>query len=326
MKKELFAYFMLAICPFLIGDAAGHGLGGDVAPPINFSGANVTVSTSLTPSDLTIGEIDKASMAIRFFNVDTNQTLEKVTYRMEVWRNDNLLARNLYYDLDGNLDIEVRPIYDCDEPKLSKCTTYYGAEHPTAPGALYARTGETLIVKGPLFDKGGLYNIRVDIEGATSPKTLIGETLSYDTFVSVAQKQIFTVQTAMAELDVVVKTYYDEIRNLKYDKNNDAISFDMPFNWSPDYIEQVAIVHEEIQVPNTFAPYNGEREFVGYVDGVQLDYGVLVFDPFTKIQMRAQRIQFLVPSKMMIRTHMNDMTMKPIDNPFGMFHKPIFSI
>ena len=146
MKKELFAYFMLAICPFLIGDAAGHGLGGDVAPPINFSGANVTVSTSLTPSDLTIGEIDKASMAIRFFNVDTNQTLEKVTYRMEVWRNDNLLARNLYYDLDGNLDIEVRPIYDCDEPKLSKCTTYYGAEHPTAPGALYARTGETLLI------------------------------------------------------------------------------------------------------------------------------------------------------------------------------------
>ena len=132
-----------------------------------------------------------------------------------------------------------------------------------------------------MFDKGGLYNIRVDIEGATSPKTLIGETLSYDTFVSVAQKQIFTVQTAMAELDVVVKTYYDEIRDFKYDKNSDAMSFNMPFNWSPDYIEQVAIVHEEIQVPNTFAPYNGEREFVGYVDGVQLDYGVLVFDPFT---------------------------------------------
>ena len=28
-----------------------------------------------------------------------------------------------------------------------------------------------------------------------------------------------TVQTAMAELDVVVKTYYDEIRDFKYDKN-----------------------------------------------------------------------------------------------------------
>ena len=27
-EKELFAYFMLAICPFLIGEAAGHGLGG----------------------------------------------------------------------------------------------------------------------------------------------------------------------------------------------------------------------------------------------------------------------------------------------------------
>ena len=78
MKKELFAYFMLAICPFLIGDAAGHGLGGDVAPAISFSGENVTVSTNLAPSDLTIGEIDDASIAIRFFNVDTNQTIEKV--------------------------------------------------------------------------------------------------------------------------------------------------------------------------------------------------------------------------------------------------------
>ena len=55
-----------------------------------------------------------------FFNVDTNQTIEKVTYRMEVWRNDNLLARNLYYDLDGNLEIEVRPVYDCDNAKTIK--------------------------------------------------------------------------------------------------------------------------------------------------------------------------------------------------------------
>ena len=281
MKKTLFAYFMFAICPFLIGDAAGHGLGGDVAPPISFSGQNVTVSTSITPWDLTIGEIDEANMAIRFFNLDTNQTLEKVTYRMEVWHSNKLLARNFYYDVDGNLDIIVRPIYDCNDPKPSECTIYYGAEHPSAPGTLYARIGEKLVIKGPLFDKGGLYNIRVDIEGATSPKTLLSETLSYETFVSVAQKQIFNVQTATAELDVVVKTYYDRIENLKYDGNNDAISFSMPFDWSPDYIEQVAIVHEEIQIPKTFSPYNGERQFKGYVDGVELNYGVLIFDPYT---------------------------------------------
>ena len=54
----------------------------------------------------------------------------------------------------------------------------------------------------------------MDIEGVRSPKTLTAETLSYDTFVSVAQKQIFTIQTAMAELDVVVKTYYDDVENL----------------------------------------------------------------------------------------------------------------
>ena len=104
----------------------------------------------------------------------------------------------------------------------------------------------------------------------------------------------------MAELDVVVKTYYDDVENLKYDKNNDAISFDMPFDWSPDYIDQVAIVHEEVQVPKTFSPYNGERKFVGYVDGVELNYRALSFDSGTYDDINV--IHFLVTGKE-LKTH-----------------------
>ena len=165
-------------------------------------------------------------MAVRFFDTLTDETLEKVTYRIEVWRSGDLLARNLFFDDDGLLNIEIRPVLDCTEAELWKCTTYGGSEHVSAPGALYVFGDGRPTITGPIFDKGGLYNIRVDIEGATSPKTIVAQPLRYDTFVSVAQEQPFSIQTASAEeVPVVVKTYYDEVDNLVI--NLQIIQFDL---------------------------------------------------------------------------------------------------
>ena len=55
----------------------------------------------------------------------------------------------------------------------------------------------------------------------------------------------------------------------------------MPFDWDPEYIELVQMVHEEIRVPKSFDPYNPETSFKGYVDGVEVDQRVLVMDPYS---------------------------------------------
>ena len=52
-------------------------------------------------------------------------------------------------------------------------------------------------ITGPIFVKGGLYQITIDIEAATSPRTVLAERLSYDTFVSVAQEQNFFIQDSI---------------------------------------------------------------------------------------------------------------------------------
>ena len=278
--------------PALIPDVFGHGLGGDQAEPISFEGMEVTVRTDLNPSDITVGDIDDVNMKIRFFDTLTDETLEKVTYRIEVWRSGDLLARNLFYDLDGRLDVEIRPDANCDEAELWKCSIYGGSEHVTAPGALYvfgeACTDDNLdtcarpTITGPIFEKGGLYNIRIDIEGATSPKTQLANLLSYDTFVSVAQEQNFVVQTASAqELPVIVKTYYDEVENFQFDNSDNSITFDMPFDWSPDYVNLVQVVHEEVRVPKTFVPYAEGKQFKGYVNGIEIDQRALLNDPYS---------------------------------------------
>ena len=136
-------------------------------------------------------------------------------------------------------------------------------------------------ITGPIFVKGGLYNIKVDIEAATSPRTLVANVLSYDTFVSVAQEQDFFIQTAYAEVPVVVKTYYDDVDNFKFDQSDNSISFDMPFDWSPDYVNLVQVVHEEVRVPKSFAPYAEGKQFKGYVNGVEIDQRALLNDPYT---------------------------------------------
>jgi hypothetical protein len=276
----------------ILPDAFGHGLGGDQAEPLSFGDSEVTVSTQLSPSDITVGDVDSANMQIRFFDVLTDENLEKVTYRIEVWQSGELLARNLFYDLDGRLDVQIKPQTDCDEINLHECTTYGGSEHVSAPGALYVFgedcTDDNLDIcgrpsmTGPIFVKGGLYKIRVDIEAATSPRTVLANLLSYETFVSVAQEQNFSFQTANAEeIPVIVKTYYDDVDNFAFDTSDNSISFDMPFDWSPEYVDLVQVVHEEVRVPKTFTPYAEGKQFKGYVNGVEIDQRALLNDPYT---------------------------------------------
>ena len=280
----------------LAPNAFGHGLGGDQAEPLTFGDMEVTVRTDLTPSDITVGDIDDINMKIRFFDTLTDTTLEKVTYRLEIWQSGELLARNLFYDLDGELNVQIKPKEGCNEIDLWRCTIYGGSEHVTAPGALFVQGEGRPSVTGPIFVQGGLYNVRVDIEGATSPKTVLATLLSYDTFISVAQEQNFLIQTANAEeIPVIVKTYYDEVDNFQFDPSDNSIYFDMPFDWTPDYVDLVQVVHEEVRVPKDFAPYAEGKQFKGYVNGVEIDQRALLNDPYSFED--ANIVHFLITNK-----------------------------
>ena len=278
--------------PIILPHAFAHGLGGDQAEPLTFGDMEVTVRTQLSPSDITVGDIDSANMQIRFFDTLTDTNLDKVTYRVEVWQSGELLARNLFYDGDGRLDVKIKPKSGCDENPIETCTVYGGSEHVSAPGALYVQgascTDDNLDIcarpsmTGPIFVKGGLYEIRVDIEAATSPRTVLANPLTYETFVSVAQEQDFFIQTASAEeIPITIKTYYDDVDNFKFDTSDNSISFDMPFDWSPDYVDLVQVVHEEVRVPKTFAPYAEGKQFKGYVNGVEINQKALLNDPYS---------------------------------------------
>lgn len=124
-KFVLFSSILILFTiPLTVPNVFGHGLGGDQAPPLSFGDMEVTVRTELTPSDITVGTLDDINMKIRFFDTLTDKNLDKVTYRIEVWQNGELLARNLFYDQDGTLNVKINPKTGCVEAELWRCTVY----------------------------------------------------------------------------------------------------------------------------------------------------------------------------------------------------------
>ena len=198
------------------------------------------------------------------------------------------------------------PDGDCDMAELWRCTSYEGSEHPVAAGALYVHGIECNdcnidactrpVITGPIFDRGGLYDIRIDVESATDPKNLLPEILSYRTSVSVAQEHDFLIRTAhMGEVPAVIKTHYDDVGNFAFDSSDNSISFDMRFDWDPAYIDSARPVHQEVRVPASFAPFAPGGDLTGYVNGVELDQRELLSDPYSTYGTNI--IHFLISNK-----------------------------
>ena len=262
----LFTIVVLFTVPLFFNDV----LADEERAGMEFSGMNLVVNAELEPPYLTANEADSKNLSIRIFDTITNRNLEKVTYRVEIWQDGKLLARNLFYDIDGILNVEIKPKKNCSESELYQCTKYFGSEHVSAPGAIYVQNEGRSLITGPVFVKSGLYKIKVDIEGATGPTTLVANVPSFETFVSITKEQDFVVQTAQAQqIPITIKTYFD-IDDLKFDQSDNSISFDIQFNWDHDYINQIQTVHKDIRIPKSFESYSEGKNFRGFISAASM--------------------------------------------------------
>jgi len=185
--------FVIAISP-----AYAQHHSGSLSPPIDLDGFKVAVSTTLFPEDFSYGDSKTTNLSIRFFDIETNVNIPSVTYRVQIFQDDNLLASEYFYDEDGTLDLTIKPTTGCLEKDLWKCTVYNGEKHAIA-GGYYARGDSLPTIQGPIFDKSGQYSVQVSIVGATTPKTLTTQDLLFETFLHLPHKQIFEIKTASAQ-------------------------------------------------------------------------------------------------------------------------------
>ncbi|MFB5647594.1 MAG: peptidase, partial [Candidatus Nitrosomaritimum yanchengensis] len=241
---------------------------GSTAPPIDLDGLKITLSTILFPEDFTYDD-GKANLSIRLFDSETNVNVKSVTYRVQIFHEDNLVANEYFFDEDGKLDLEIRPTTGCQEQSIWKCTKYYGEKHAIA-GGYYARGDSIPIIQGPVFDKSGQYSVKVSIVGATNPKTMTTKDLFFETFLYIPTKETFLIKSAQAqEFPISVKSYNNEITSFSYDESLKKITYEMSYD--TENIQLHNSSHSQIiSMPKNFFDFKQEYDLDIFVDGMKL--------------------------------------------------------
>ncbi len=79
---------------------------------------------------------------------------------------------------------------------------------------------------------------------------------SFDAGVSLPETDNYQVYDKdYGNQNVTLIAYYDQISNFQYNTDTKTISFVMPFNWDPDNVKQVSVVHQELKIPRTFSDF-----------------------------------------------------------------------
>ncbi|HEX2170166.1 MAG TPA: CFI-box-CTERM domain-containing protein [Nitrososphaera sp.] len=288
----------------------GHGLGTDTSPSIAISDKQVSVEASLYPTFLDQVPTSKPTFIVRALEGDPsrNTTLQNVDFRIVVELNDEILLDQRFRSSDGIVNANLIPEQDIQGWEVN------GQADPSTP--VEVSQGTPVELRSRILTAGGLYHIVAIIENS-SPGLTMQADQQFDLYVSIGSSYIFNVQTAQSEEQMVVKSYYDEIGNFSY--SNKTIKFETPFTWDRAYVDQVPVLHMEVQFPKTIEELQ-TNSYSGTLNGEELEAQAVVIDDYTSEQNRI--VHFVINNPMLSRIseRINDnnvavFTLAPVDRP-----------
>jgi hypothetical protein len=273
----LFTVILVPFTTIPLTYAQHHG--GEQAPPISFGSGEVTVTTSLIPPDFTPDGYSDVNLKIRFFDIKSNTNIESVSYRVQIFYGTQLVANQMFFDKDGDLDIKIQPKLECDQKDLWKCTKYYGDKDPVVPNALTSSPSSVPVISGPVFVNGGQYTVKTDIIGAKNPKTQTTEDIHFETIVNIPTKQQFTITASGTPYPINVKIFHGTVTNLRYDESLQSLVFQISLNL--EHVEHMDNIKNYFEVPKSFTPFQNVNGFVGKVNDVLILPKDLHYDKYS---------------------------------------------
>src|SRR5919108_3040585 len=267
--------------------AYGHGLGTDRSLPVTISDKQVSVEASLNPTFLDQVSGSNPIFIVRAVDDSTNSTISSIDLRIVVGLNDEILVDQRFRSSDGVVKANLIPDSDIEVWHIN------GRARPI--DRIEVSQGSPVELRSRILTAGGLYHIIVIIE-KSSPGLVVESDQRFDLYVSIGTSYMFGVQTPQGEEQMVVKTYYDKISNFDY--SNKTIKFEMPFTWEHAYIDQVPVLHTEVQFPKTIEELQ-TNSYRGTLNGRELEAQAVVIDDYTSEQNRI--VHFVVSNSMLSR-------------------------
>ena len=236
-------------------------------------------------------QTQKPVIQFRLFDSNTNQSFNHVTYLITIEKDGKPLLTNWFHDHKGDLRIQMKP-------RNTSQITVYGEQDPI----LNAYTGtqdSPVIAAGPIFANGGLYHFKVNIVTVDFDRTLIPDDNQpvYDGYLSVGNTENYNAIIGSKQIPIKIISYYDKLKNIKYDGNKSELIFNMPFNWNLSRIKNVKIfVHEEVSIPKP-SQLASSCGYSGEVNGISIPDTQLMIDPTNKTK---DVVHFMLPKEKLV--------------------------
>ncbi len=284
VRRLILSLALLTILSLSIANSAyGHGLGEDQALSVPVGEKQLTVMAKIAPASVPIDSSAKPTLLIRAFNVNNNATVSGVDYRLVVELQNETLLEQRFRSSDGVILANLVP------DGTIKGWQIAGHESASPEDQVDVSQASPVELRSKILAKGGLYHLAVLVEKGSAGISLQND-IEFDLYVSIAHSLHFEALSPEGEQDIVVKTYYDDVEDFSYD--NGTITFSMPFNWDPNYVNLVSLLHMEVQFPKAIEKLKG-NSYSGSLNGIDLPPASILIDDYSSEQTRI--VHFVVP-------------------------------
>jgi len=237
--------------------------------------------------------------------------VENVSYRVQIFDGESLVANQMFFDRDGELVVKIQPKSNCTQEDLWKCTKYYGDVDAVVPNALTSTPSSIPVISGPVFTQSGQYTVKTDIIGAKNPKTQTSQDIPFETIVIIPNEQEFKISSSGIDYQVFAKNFQRPLTNFQFDDSSKSISFEMPFDW--EHVAHVDFVKNYFEIPKNFLPLENVVSFDGKANGMPLFPIDLHYDKYSDKD--SNILHFMIHNDELKKFKNSDSTLKVVITP-----------
>jgi predicted secreted protein with PEFG-CTERM motif len=253
-----------------VSSVYGHGFGIDTISAVNVQGKKISISVE-TP--MFFEQTGEKQITITTTENETKEHAKNVTLLIGLFHENKMIFRNYFFTSDGILVIKINPTQD-DEIIIH-------GDQDSLLGAWHGTEFNPIMISGPLFDSGGLYNFEIEIRTIDEPTNIIENSGVYNADLSIVDTTNFLQKDAKNhDIEFKIKSYFDNISNFQYDPIAQQITFEMPFDWSEKQMSHIPVVHEEVHFPKNFTEFFSPS-YTGKANDVDLFKASVTIDDYT---------------------------------------------
>lgn len=281
LLRLVFLVFCVIVLGFIISSpilakvAFGDGLFMEELSA-SFGDRKADLIIKMTPPVVTTETLEKQNqkpiVQFKLYDPATEEGFKHVTYFITIEKDGKKLISDWFHDHKGDLKIEMKPSND-------ERITIYGEPDPI----LQAFTGtedSPVIATGPIFSEGGLYHFIVRVATIDYDRSFIPDDKQpvYDGWLSVGSTENQQISLSDGEqVQIQIISYYDDLKDFRFDPTRKQIEFTMPFDWNMTRLEENNLmVHQEITIPKQSDL--ASVSYIGKVNGIDVTKNLMLDD------------------------------------------------